>query len=92
MIQIGIPELLIIILVFFVAAKPEKISKYLRDLIKSFIKISSTFDKAKEDLERELNFQELIFLKVHLQLIHQHHEALPKLYMSYHQIFLQSGE
>ena len=59
MIQIGIPELLIIILVFFVAAKPEKISKYLRDLIKSFIKISSTFDKAKEDLERELNFQEL---------------------------------
>ena len=55
MIQIGIPELLIIILVFFVAAKPEKISKYLRDLMKSFIKIRSTFDNAKEDLEREFN-------------------------------------
>ena len=49
MIQIGIPELLIIILVFFVAAKPEKISKYLRYLMKSF----------KEDLEREFNYQEL---------------------------------
>ena len=59
MIQIGIPELLIILLVFFVAAKPEKISKYLRDLMKSFIKIRSTFDNAKEDLEREFNYQEL---------------------------------
>ena len=44
---------------FFVAAKPEKISKYLRDLMKSFIKIRSTFDNAKEDLEREFNYQEL---------------------------------
>ena len=59
MIQIGIPELLIIFLVFFVAAIPEKISKYLRDLMKSFIKIRSTFDNAKEDLEREFNYQEL---------------------------------
>ena len=59
MIQIGIPELFIVILVFFVAAKPEKISKYLRDLMKSFIKIRSTFDNAKEDLEREFNYQEL---------------------------------
>ena len=36
-----------------------KISKYLRDLMKSFIKIRSTFDNAKEDLEREFNYQEL---------------------------------
>ena len=59
MIQIGIPELLIILLVAFFSVKPEKIQGYIKTIYKFFIQLQNFATSTKEDLEKELNVQEL---------------------------------
>ena len=48
MIQIGIPELLILILVIFFAFKPEDIQKHIKQFLKIFFDTKKFVDDAKK--------------------------------------------
>ncbi len=59
MIQIGILELIIVVLVILFSVKPEKLMHYIKGIFSLFLQIQNFFTSTKEDIERELNIQEL---------------------------------
>lgn len=59
MIQIGILELIIVVLVILFSVKPEKFMHYIKSIFSLFLQIQNFFTSTKEDIERELNIQEL---------------------------------
>ncbi|RPG42555.1 MAG: hypothetical protein CBC72_004770 [Gammaproteobacteria bacterium TMED112] len=59
MIQIGIPELLIIILITLFSVKPENIQSYIKIFYKYVLHFQNFFSSAKDDLEKELNIDGL---------------------------------
>ena len=59
MIQIGILELLIVVLVILFSVKPEKLMHYIKSIFRFFLQIQNFFTNTKEDIEKELNIQEL---------------------------------
>ena len=59
MIQIGILELLIVVLVILFSVKPEKLMHYIKSIFSFFLQIQNFFTSTKEDIEKELNIQEL---------------------------------
>ena len=59
MIQIGILELLIVILIILFSVKPEKLMHYIKSVFSFFLQIQNFFTSTKEDIEKELNIQEL---------------------------------
>ena len=59
MIQIGIPELLILTLVILFSVKPENIQHYLKNFLKFFVKTQDTLSTTKEELKKELKVEEL---------------------------------
>ncbi len=59
MIQIGIPELLILILVIFFAFKPEDIQKNIKQFLKIFFDTKKFVADTKDDLKQQLKIDEL---------------------------------
>jgi len=59
MVQIGILELIIVVLVILFSVKPEKLMTYIKSIFSLFLQIQNFFTSTKEDIERELNIQEL---------------------------------
>jgi Sec-independent protein translocase protein TatA len=59
MIQIGIPELLILILVIFFAFKPEDIQKNIKQFLKIFFNTKKFVVDTKDDLKQQLKIDEL---------------------------------
>ena len=59
MIQIGILELLIVVLVILFSVKPEKLMYYFKSIFSFFLQIQNFFTSTKEDIEKELNIQGL---------------------------------
>jgi len=59
MIQIGIPELLVLTLVILFSVKPENIQLYLKNFLKFFVKTQDTLSTTKEELKKELKIEEL---------------------------------
>ena len=59
MIQIGIPELLVLTLVILFSVKPENIQHYLKNFLKFFVKTQDTLSATKEELKKELKIEEL---------------------------------
>tara|TARA_B100000161_G_C33169787_1_gene246746 strand:- start:92 stop:328 length:237 start_codon:yes stop_codon:yes gene_type:complete len=59
MIQIGIPELLILILVIFFAFKPEDIQKNIKQFLKIFFDTKKFVSDTKDDLKQQLKIDEL---------------------------------
>ena len=59
MIQIGIPELLVLTLVILFSVKPENIQHYLKNFLKFFAKTQNTLSTTKEELKKELKIEEL---------------------------------
>ena len=59
MIQIGILELLIVVLVILFSVKPEKLMYYIKSIFSFSLQIQNFFTSTKEDIEKELNIQEL---------------------------------
>ena len=59
MIQIGIPELLIVILIILFSVKPENIQSYIKTFYSYVLHIQNFFTTAKDDLEKELNIDGL---------------------------------
>ena len=59
MIQIGILELLIVVLVILFSVKPEKLMHYIKGIFSLFLQIQNFFTSTKKDIERELNIHEL---------------------------------
>lgn len=59
MIQIGIPELLILILVVFFAFKPEDIQKNIKQFLKIFFDTKKFVVDTKDDLKQQLKIDEL---------------------------------
>ncbi len=59
MIQIGIPELLVVTLVILFSVKPENIQHYLKNFLKFFVKTQDTLSTTKEELKKELKIEEL---------------------------------
>jgi Sec-independent protein translocase protein TatA len=59
MIQIGIPELLILILVIFFAFKPEDIQKNIKQFLKIFFDTKKFVVDTKDDLKQQLKIDEL---------------------------------
>ncbi|MEC7513345.1 MAG: hypothetical protein VYB12_02020 [Pseudomonadota bacterium] len=59
MIQIGIPELLILILVIFFAFKPEDIQKNIKQFLKIFFDAKKFVADTKDDLKQQLKIDEL---------------------------------
>ena len=59
MIQIGIPELLVLTLVILFSVKPENIQRYLKSFLKIFVQTQETLYTTKEELKKELKVEEL---------------------------------
>ena len=59
MIQIGILELLIVVLVILFSVKPEKLMHYIKSIFSFSSNSKFFFTSTKEDIEKELNIQEL---------------------------------
>lgn len=59
MIQIGIPELLVLTLVILFSVKPENIQRYLKSFLKFFVQTQDTLSTTKEELKKELKVEEL---------------------------------
>ena len=59
MIQIGIPELLVLTLVILFSERPENIQYYLKKFLKLFVKTQDTLSATKEELKKELKIEEL---------------------------------
>ena len=59
MIQIGIPELLVLTLVILFSVRPENIQYYLKKFLKIFVKTQDTLSATKEELKKELKIEEL---------------------------------
>ena len=59
MIQIGIPELLVLTLVILFSVKPENIQRYLKSFLKFFVQTQDTLSTTKEELKKELKIEEL---------------------------------
>ena len=59
MIQIGIPELLIVILIVLFSVKPENIQSYIKTFYSYVLHFQNFFTTAKDDLEKELNIDGL---------------------------------
>tara|TARA_B100000427_G_scaffold244472_1_gene207471 strand:+ start:201 stop:437 length:237 start_codon:yes stop_codon:yes gene_type:complete len=59
MIQIGIPELLVLTLVILFSVRPENIQYYLKKFLKLFVKTQDTLSATKEELKKELKIEEL---------------------------------
>ena len=59
MIQIGILELLVIILVLFFAFRPEDIQKNLKQFLKIFFDTKKIVSDTKDDLKQQLQIDEL---------------------------------
>jgi len=59
MIQIGIPELLILILVIFFTFKPEDIQKNIKQFLKIFFDAKNFVADTKDDLKQQLKIDEL---------------------------------
>ena len=59
MIQIGIPELLVLTLVILFSVKPENIQRYLKCFLKFFVQTQDTLSTTKEELKKELKIEEL---------------------------------
>tara|TARA_B100001029_G_scaffold93455_1_gene76678 strand:- start:415 stop:657 length:243 start_codon:yes stop_codon:yes gene_type:complete len=59
MIQIGIPELLVLTLVILFSVKPENIQRYLKSFLKIFVQTQDTLSTTKEELKKELKIEEL---------------------------------
>ena len=59
MIQIGILELLVIILVLFFAFRPEDIQKNLKQFLKIFFDTKQIVSDTKDDLKQQLQIDEL---------------------------------
>ena len=59
MIQIGIPELLVLTLVILFSVKPENIQRYLKSFLKIFVQTQETLSTTKEELKKELKIEEL---------------------------------
>jgi|TARA_Y100000992_G_scaffold205467_1_gene140439 Sec-independent protein translocase protein TatA len=59
MIQIGIPELLVLTLVILFSVKPENIQRYLKSFLKIFVQTQETLSTTKEELKKELKVEEL---------------------------------
>ena len=52
MIQIGIPELLVLTLVILFSVKPENIQRYLKSFLKIFVQTQETLSTTKEELKK----------------------------------------
>ena len=59
MIQIGIPELLVLTLVILFSVKPENIQRHLKSFLKFFVQTQDTLSTTKEELKKELKIEEL---------------------------------
>ena len=59
MIQIGIPELLVLTLVILFSVKPENIQRYLKSFLKIFVQTQETLSTTKEEFKKELKIEEL---------------------------------
>jgi|TARA_B100000900_G_scaffold402764_1_gene408999 sec-independent protein translocase protein TatB len=59
MIQIGIPELFIVILITLFSVKPENIQGYIKTFYKYLLTIQNFFSTTKDDLEKELKITEI---------------------------------
>ena len=59
MIQIGIPELLVLTLVILFSVKPENIQRYLKSFLKFFVQTQDSLSTTKEELKKELKIEEL---------------------------------
>ena len=59
MIQIGIPELLVLTLVILFSVKPENVQRYLKSFLKFFVQTQETLSTTKEELKKELKIEEL---------------------------------
>ena len=59
MIQIGIPELLVLTLVILFSVKPENIQRYLKSFLKFFVQTQDTLSTTKEELKKDLKIEEL---------------------------------
>ena len=59
MIQIGIPELLVLTLVILFSVKQENIQRYLKSFLKFFVQTQDTLSTTKEELKKELKIEEL---------------------------------
>ena len=59
MIQIGIPELLVLTLVILFSVKPENIQLYFKSFLKIFVQTQETLSTTKEELKKELKVEEL---------------------------------
>ena len=59
MIQIGIPELLVLTLVILFSVKPENIQRYLKSFLKFFVQTQDTLSTTKEEFKKELKIEEL---------------------------------
>ena len=59
MIQIRIPELLVLTLVILFSVKPENIQRYLKSFLKIFVQTQETLSTTKEELKKELKVEEL---------------------------------
>ena len=59
MIQIGLPELLVLTLVILFSVKPENIQRYLKSFLKFFVQTQDTLSTTKEELKKELKIEEL---------------------------------
>ena len=59
MIQIGIPELLVLTLVILFSVKPENIQRYLKSFLNIFVQTQETLSTTKEELKKELKVEEL---------------------------------
>ena len=59
MIQIGIPEPLVLTLVILFSVKPENIQRYLKSFLKIFVQTQETLSTTKEELKKELKIEEL---------------------------------
>ena len=59
MIQIGIPELLVLTLVILFSVKPENIQRYLKSFLKFFVQTQDTLSTNNEEFKKELKIEEL---------------------------------
>ena len=59
MIQIGLPELLLLAIIAITASNPKSLISTLRGFIKNFLQIKKDINIAKEKLENELRVTEI---------------------------------
>lgn len=59
MIQIGIPEILLLFIVVILFIQPKDMTKFIQDITKFFFKFRANVESIKEEAEQTLNLREL---------------------------------